>query len=698
MGASYRPSSLEALEAKYGGGQPSDPLAALEAKYGASARPGVLTRAKDMVTGFGRELVDHPGATLASFVSTPLASLRDALLAEGAPNESEASVGYAGNRGGPVFVPRALGARNPDQSITPQRQREAVIQSAANLVLPGAAGKVASTIGRGVVGRTAALVTAGAAGGAAYSPDDPMAGALSGAAMAPAVAGLAKSAGATASRLLRPAQTKTLAINGREIASVEGRVPRAAREAIAERRAQDVATGAERNVPSHRALPPMALDEMGPAVQGYAEAIANRPGAGGVQIREALGARQRGMREAVSSELERGTGVTRDAGMNPLREQIAKAGAAMDEAYTAARAATEGQAVQSATLDAIATTPVGRAALEWGRLQKANRMQKLPRAEVDNATAVAGAGDDALTIERSTGASALDAPEFKSFPDPETLHYAKQYLANAARMGVRDGTGGTVAVQAQGALSVWGKIRAELPPQWRAADAVAAEHFRLVDAMNEGRNVYRTPSNPTGKPRGVVQKSLDALEQRQRAAPDAEAAARRTGAGMAAHERLRAADLSTRSPSRILARSEQTARQTRMGFADDAAFEDFQGALRAWDAANVQAQRITGGSQTARRGADGSGAGAVKPSALMDGPKAIARRMVDAVVGAKQLRNQQAVEAEVARMLTSPSMQTLPAQTRGTLIAGTIRRLAIDGPAQGAARLVAAPNARDDRR
>jgi hypothetical protein len=106
------------------------------------------------------------------------------------------------------------------------------------------------------------------------------------------------------------------------------------------------------------------------------------------------------------------------------------------------------------------------------------------------------------------------AGEPKSVPDPETLHYMKQYLAKLSRLGVNDGAQGTIATQAQGALGQWGNIRNELPEVWQHADAAFAKHSRLIDALNAGRGILRTQTNPAGQGKKALYTSLDALEQR----------------------------------------------------------------------------------------------------------------------------------------------------------------------------------------
>lgn len=140
--------------------------------------------------------------------------------------------------------------------------------------------------------------------------------------------------------------------------------------------------------------------------------------------------------------------------------------------------------------------------------------------------------------EASGGATPLPAVT-KEVPDPETLHFMKQRLAQIARIGVNDGAQGTIATQAQGALGVWSKVRDELPDVWRQADDAYATKARVIDMLNKGRDLMRTQLNPAGRGRRALMTSLEGVEQTVAQGSPAEQQAFRTGAQSAVTDYLR---------------------------------------------------------------------------------------------------------------------------------------------------------------
>jgi len=105
-------------------------------------------------------------------------------------------------------------------------------------------------------------------------------------------------------------------------------------------------------------------------------------------------------------------------------------------------------------------------------------------------------------------------PEPREY-DPETIHYAKQYFAKVAKLGVNDGQGGKLATQAHGALRLWEAARQDLRanPLWAKADDVFANQSRHIDMTELGRNLTHATLDPTSR-RGALNTSLDAIEAR----------------------------------------------------------------------------------------------------------------------------------------------------------------------------------------
>ena len=85
--------------------------------------------------------------------------------------------------------------------------------------------------------------------------------------------------------------------------------------------------------------------------------------------------------------------------------------------------------------------------------------------------------------------------------DPETIHYAKQYYAKIAKLGVlagKDEQGGFLATQAHGAAQLWEAARQDLraDPLWAKADDVFANQSRHIDMTELGRNLTKIHSTP----------------------------------------------------------------------------------------------------------------------------------------------------------------------------------------------------------
>lgn len=361
----------------------------------------------------------------------------------------------------------------------------------------------------------------------------------------------------------------------------------AAADLIGGRLAADQAAGSGPAVPTTPSgIAPIALDRAGPNVERLAAGIVHgTPGPGAARITGAIEGRMTQMRPSVTQAFDQGTGTTaaqgdalltqlkgeRDAidqatainqavdevrntpvpppaappalqawrqqlggrignGIEALQSAFRNRAAQARAMFGAARATTEGQAMESPTLDAIRQTPVGQQAEAWARVQKANRMRALPTvtepSDSPTLTQLTEAGVPRDKAVAALGDGATQAETHDAL-DPETVHYMKQYIAKVARLGVHDGQGGTLATQAQGALGVWGQIRDELPAVWRQADDVFAEHSRVIDAINLGRNIGRVQVNPVGNKAAF--QSLDAVEQQVAQMSPEEQQAFRTG-------------------------------------------------------------------------------------------------------------------------------------------------------------------------
>jgi hypothetical protein len=291
--------------------------------------------------------------------------------------------------------------------------------------------------------------------------------------------------------------------------------------------------------PATPGVPAIALDQGGPQVEKLAQGIVHGPPSeGGTKLVNTINKRASGMKSSVTNAIEQGTGVGAGEGMSPIRKALGEQAAEADKLYSAARKAAEGVPVDSPALKEVLQTPTGQDAYRWAVGQKADRLRKMPTVtrtvDSPDLTTMVNQG---IPRDKAIGVLGKDATTTQSetLPDPEVLHFMKQYLSKVARLGVRDGAAGKVATEAQANVGLWGKIRGELPDVWKTADDAFAKKQRLIDMMDAGRNVFRTQTNPAGNARKAVQTSLDAIPGRVKDAEQAEAL--RTGVGMAAQDR-----------------------------------------------------------------------------------------------------------------------------------------------------------------
>ena len=432
---------------------------------------------------------------------------------------------------------------------------------------------------------------------------------------------------------------------------------------VGERTAMDRASGFQPN-DYPNGVPMIALDRAGPNTEKLAQGVAHGPaGPGQGILTNTLNRRMAHMKPSVQDAITEGTGVAPNQGMEPLRQLIREQSDEAGRLYGVARAATEGQAVKSPTLDAVMQTPVGRQAYAWAVAQKGNRMSPMPTA---NAVSPEMQRLIDMGVPEGKAADALGADAYsqEALPDPETLHYMKQYLANVAKLGVRDGSEGKLATQAQGAVSIWGMIRKELPPEWQAADAAFANKAKQIGLMNEGRNIFRTQVNPAGRPRAAVQNSLDAVEQRAAEASPEGQASLRTGVGMAAQTQAQRLGTSVKSPGRIFGGDVNTQRMA-LGFNDPEKAQQFQRLVSAWDQIQAQKERILGNSATGGRVAEQAARAPDKATASFFGE--LVRGNFGRALGtvgkqvesASDRAHRVAVDKAIAEILTNPNPNAL---------------------------------------
>lgn len=633
-----------------------------------------------------REGLRHPSENLAPLASQvykqDLAALR---TAQSQYHEAHPALDTAAQIGGavaPVVLSGGLGSVAEAADLTRVGRFAKTVATGAKFGAANAAGHSdALEDGQGVAGLAhdigkGALI--GGAVGAASIPASAVAGKLVRA------SGLPGAVSAGAGKLAPLLPPGRLQRGAQAISGALGQEGEAAQ--VIARRARMDEQGGFTPTPLHPSIPPMALDAAGPNVEGLAEGIAQKPGPGRAAIVKAVDTRAKQMRPAITSELEKGTGVPADNGLQPLQQAIDARGAEAKQLYDAARLETKGQPVTSETFEQIKATPAGKKALQVAQAQQGNLFRAGGESVPDGYSPEQWAGVKTTMQERGIAVPDNVGSATQALPDPETLHLMKQHLAQLAKLGTQDGEGGTLSAGAKGALSVWGKVREELPDVWKKADDAYAARSRVIDAMNRGRQVFSTPVNPSAPTaQKALGRSLGGLDAKLAAASPEEQGAAQVGAATAAHARLGAAPNSVKSPGRIFSQSPQQVQQLGHAFPTPDAASDFQHAVSGWDKVQEQKGRLVDNSRTALRGNEGNSRDLIQPGSVLRAPKRVLASLIDALNHEYEAGTKQELDATIAKMLTSPDLQTVPnAQRAGVLRDRLIQALRLGTAGVGA--------------
>lgn len=229
-------------------------------------QPNVFRRAAQGIGHALEETIRHPIETARSFIEAPIASAYEALAAPVA-GERRAESDYLRGKG--IDVPDVAGygtmitRENTPHAISHQQLAEGAAQTLANVAAGPVAGAVsdlaAPTIGRALAG-LAGGATAGALVNTAYTPDDPAAAALSGAALGTVF----HLAGEGVGRTVRGARTaiRTATHNAGEVVRLRQQLADMAEARnVAEREANtDALTGVANSNAYRKALPAAEAD------------------------------------------------------------------------------------------------------------------------------------------------------------------------------------------------------------------------------------------------------------------------------------------------------------------------------------------------------------------------------------------------------------------------------------------------------
>lgn len=467
-----------------------------------------------------------------------------------------------------------------------------------------------------------------------------------------------------------------------------------AAEDVTGRLARDKAAGA---TPALAApgVPRMVVDEAGEELGALAKNVAREPG-GRARLSQALRTREEELGPNLQRELTTSTGEAAGQGTTPLRKALGEKRVAMDEAYSAARAETADQALDSPEFRQILKTPAGARAWENAKAQKLNRQRPLPTTEEVvwtrpdppfemNKDVWNKFLDDAIASGREVPGLSKEVITHEH-PDAEALHMFKQELAKLAKLGVHDGQGGALASNANAIQGLFHKVRGQLPESWQAADEIAHEQAQRVEGLRAGLNRFRTkeippsPTIQTKTAKGQLGKSVDEIRSNVAAASPEVQENYRRGVANAAQQVLRETPGTARDVGQRLLKNQAQEDALREAFRNTADYDRFVNMARASsDVVKRNRELLTGSgtfgyaSEAARRDAP-SILGPITKLNFGDALKNAQKRL------APQAREK--LNDEIAKILTSPNLSA--AEKRVALRNATRAKLAAYGGIVGA--------------
>lgn len=559
-------------------------------------KPGLVDRVIGGVGGAITQAVTHPIDTAKSLIVAPVKSAIDAVLT---PEEGEARPNAALSKGGNSSGrPIERGTYDAEHGAQPKGARKiAGVQSVVNAALPGAASVVAKRLGG-----AAAAATVGAMGGAAYAPDDPVAGALTGAILAPAVHGVVKGAkvvGRGAARVgdavvdlagKRPETTgPALTIRGRPAGSIEGVQERAAR------------LNADRlpAIPRPATDKPLApVDLGGIEAQRLARGLKTASPAAETVLRDALHPRAEGAVDRVIQHGLETTGLaSRESGLTVVDDLIAQRAQHGREQFQPVFAA-HPEPIDNAAFAEILKTPAGQQALRRGMTIAENRREPIGKiAQEVEAPAPEGVSPaDWENVKRLARAQGIPIPTVpgtpRIAPTLKQAHYIKLGFDDLLQSAPEPGSGGSGpnnAAAIRRLKNEWLDVMDEASPEYGDARKTFADESDLIRAAELGRTLFKLHPDEAAK-------AFREMSEAERTV------ARRTGFD-ALSERVENGPVDV---ERGVSKSRDQ-RRMRLLFPDDASFERFQEGLKQEGQMHATNQGVLGGSNTADKFADLAG-------------------------------------------------------------------------------------------
>lgn len=545
-------------------------------------RAPLLSRVADQAGGFIKQAVTHPLDTAAGLIEAPVKSAITTMSPGVGQARTSAALSKGGNSSGRPIDVSPYDAEHG--GVTSGERTAAGIQTLTNIAAPGIAKGVTKLAGGGLLAKLAGTSAAGSAASAAYSPDDPLAGAITGGLLAPAIHGAAK--------VIKPIASfvggKAVDVAGRpteNVGPIEGVNERAARLNT------DAMKGVEIPFMSTKPLAPVDLG--GVPAQRLARGLKTSSPAAETVFRDALQPRAEGAVDRVIQHGLETTGLTsRENGLGVVDDMIAQRGQEAAGRYPKTFAKYPNP-IDDPEFDAVAKTPAGQQALKRGMTIAKNRGENMAEVDLGGGTPLGYSPEQWQHITETMKARGLPVPdvpggETRIAPTLQQAHYIKlgfDDMLNSAPEPGSGGSGPNNAAAIRGLKNRWLAAMDKASPEYASDRKTYADQSDLVRGAELGRNLFKMHPQEAAK----------ALAELPQAAQDV---ARRTGFD-ALSERIENGPTDVDKGLKVRDRQ-----RMRLLFPDDESFEKFREGLKQEAQMHATNQGVLSGSVTADKLSD----------------------------------------------------------------------------------------------
>lgn len=449
-----------------------------------AAQPSFLERAKTGLSNTLDQIVHHPLDSAASLITAPLTSAYEALAAP-VVGSKRAESDYLRGKG--IDVPNMAGygetitKQNTPSAESPSTQLAGGLQTTAN-VLAGPLAKYVTGATAPVLGpllsRLAGSAATGATVGAAYDPNDPGVGAVTGG----VVGTILHPVGAAAESGLRKIAPASI--------NPDNALPnRASRIILKNVDPTDLMT----SVAGSGGKPVSVADLGGTGAQELLATASRVPSPGRAQVLDALDQRQQDQLGRMKGDVESALGL-QDKNVYDLADQLMenrrKAAAPLYEAAFA-----NSGPIDDPTVNRILNTPAGKQAYRQALVDAANNFHELPEIHrpIQRQSSVLGADGKPVM---------MDDIEYVKSPDLRTLDYVKKALDRQGRWGEVVPSGGTASTDAGTARNLSRQLVTALDakvPEYGVARQQFAGDVAMSDALEQGGKFVNTDARLTTK-------------------------------------------------------------------------------------------------------------------------------------------------------------------------------------------------------